>query len=238
MVSYIDCVYQIDQMLQLYRNFGNIQGPAPATEESIREIPQTKITQQHVDEELQCSVCFENFNLDEQVKKLPCNHMYHPQCIDQWLVHHNTCPICREPAAQDAQRSSNSRTSTRENSPTQENQSGGTTSNPTPRGTSLSFRIHRTPTRSSLSNNQQSPGNQAENSPSNQNTPTASSGGNQAESAPDNRNASPSNEQQTQPQQQANNNTNRIRDFFGTFMPFFGNVPRHQENEDDVDQLD
>jgi len=222
----------------LYRNFGNIQGPAPATEESIREIPQTKITQQHVDEELQCSVCFENFNLDEQVKKLPCNHMYHPQCIDQWLVHHNTCPICREPAAQDAQRSSNSRTSTRENSPTQENQSGGTTSNPTPRGTSLSFRIHRTPTRSSLSNNQQSPGNQAENSPSNQNTPTASSGGNQAESAPDNRNASPSNEQQTQPQQQANNNTNRIRDFFGTFMPFFGNVPRHQENEDDVDQLD
>ena len=48
MVSYIDCVYQIDQMLQLYRNFGNIQGPAPATEESIRGIPTTKITQQHV----------------------------------------------------------------------------------------------------------------------------------------------------------------------------------------------
>ena len=96
-------------------------------------------------------------------------------------------------------------------------------------------RIHAT-TQPSPSNDQQSPSNQAESSPSNQNAPAASSRGNQAASAPNNQNTSPSNGQP--PQQQANNNANRLRDFFGTFMPFFGNVPRNQEHEDDVDQLD
>jgi len=34
---------------------------------------------------LQCSVCWEDFRLDEPVRKLPCEHVYHENCIIPWL---------------------------------------------------------------------------------------------------------------------------------------------------------
>lgn len=30
-----------------------------------------------------------------EVKVLPCMHLYHVQCISEWEIKHNTCPICR-----------------------------------------------------------------------------------------------------------------------------------------------
>lgn len=34
---------------------------------------------------LQCSVCWEDFTIDEKVMKLACDHMYHRDCIIPWL---------------------------------------------------------------------------------------------------------------------------------------------------------
>jgi len=221
----------------LYRNFGNIQGPAPATEESIRGIPVIKVTQQHLDEELQCSVCFENFELDEDVKKLPCNHLYHPQCIDPWLVQHNTCPICRKPAGTDAPRSNRRN---RENPQNAQNQSSGTTSSsnqsaansassnqnpPNPSvGTSYSFRIV-TPSQSpapSNSSNIPSNSNSQRNIPGNSTTPSNSNIPSNGSSVGNSSPVDGSHSNQTAGTPTLSNN--RIRDFFGTFMPFFGNV--------------
>ena len=38
-----------------------------------------------IDKVLQCSVCMEDFTLGEIVRRLPCDHHYHDNCIVQWL---------------------------------------------------------------------------------------------------------------------------------------------------------
>lgn len=45
---------------------------------------------------LWCSICTEEFKTGEQVRLLPCNHRFHPGCVDPWLLNMNsTCPLCR-----------------------------------------------------------------------------------------------------------------------------------------------
>ncbi|XP_048733444.1 E3 ubiquitin-protein ligase RNF115-like [Ostrea edulis] len=70
-------------------------GPAPAEKTKIDSLPTVKISQIQVDNVLQCSICMEDFEIDEQVKKLPCEHHYHKPCIVTWLEMHGTCPVCR-----------------------------------------------------------------------------------------------------------------------------------------------
>lgn len=41
-----------------------------------------------------CSICTEDFKVGEDVRVLPCNHQYHPACIDPWLINiSGTCPL-------------------------------------------------------------------------------------------------------------------------------------------------
>ncbi|KAK7977565.1 ring finger domain protein [Apiospora saccharicola] len=48
------------------------------------------------DENLGCSICTEDFMVGEDVRVLPCNHQFHPGCVDPWLVNvSGTCPLCR-----------------------------------------------------------------------------------------------------------------------------------------------
>lgn len=48
------------------------------------------------DETLGCSICTDDFTVGEDVRVLPCNHKFHPPCIDPWLVNvSGTCPLCR-----------------------------------------------------------------------------------------------------------------------------------------------
>ncbi|KAH6664175.1 hypothetical protein B0J14DRAFT_706615 [Halenospora varia] len=46
--------------------------------------------------ELGCSICTEDFTTGADVRVLPCQHKYHPACIDPWLLNvSGTCPLCR-----------------------------------------------------------------------------------------------------------------------------------------------
>lgn len=81
-------------------------GPPPLTKEKISEIPVVTISQDQVDKSLQCSVCWENFKVDEPVRQLVCTHVYHEGCIIPWLELHGTCPVCRKPLSSEAEQSS------------------------------------------------------------------------------------------------------------------------------------
>lgn len=43
-----------------------------------------------------CGICTEDFSKGTKVRRLPCGHIFHPRCIDPWLVNFAaTCPLCR-----------------------------------------------------------------------------------------------------------------------------------------------
>ncbi len=45
---------------------------------------------------LGCSICTEDFQAGEDQRVLPCDHRFHPACIDPWLLNvSGTCPLCR-----------------------------------------------------------------------------------------------------------------------------------------------
>ena len=45
--------------------------------------------------ELKCHICNEDYNNNDICRKLnDCGHYYHSNCIDNWFVSNNNCPIC------------------------------------------------------------------------------------------------------------------------------------------------
>ncbi|KAF1859783.1 hypothetical protein Lal_00027965 [Lupinus albus] len=47
-----------------------------------------------------CAVCLENLIVGDKCRLLPiCNHSFHAQCVDTWLLKTPLCPICRSCAA-------------------------------------------------------------------------------------------------------------------------------------------
>lgn len=84
--------------------------PQP-TENKPDAVPDTVTTETHLgtsapnpeateatntDNGLACSVCTDDFVKGQDIRVLPCNHKFHPECIDPWLLNvSGTCPLCR-----------------------------------------------------------------------------------------------------------------------------------------------
>ncbi|KAM0888172.1 hypothetical protein ACQ4PT_028522 [Festuca glaucescens] len=46
--------------------------------------------------EAECSICISALVAGDKVKALPpCGHRFHPDCVDDWLRSHPSCPLCR-----------------------------------------------------------------------------------------------------------------------------------------------
>lgn len=43
-----------------------------------------------------CAVCLDNIGHNQTVIDLSCNHTFHEQCLVNWFLRHNTCPLCRQ----------------------------------------------------------------------------------------------------------------------------------------------
>jgi hypothetical protein len=45
-----------------------------------------------------CPICMDDFEQNEtQVRELPCHHVFHPECIDTFLLNHSSlCPMCKQ----------------------------------------------------------------------------------------------------------------------------------------------
>lgn len=86
----------LDAVISQLLNNLDSSGPPPMAKNDIQNLPSVGVTIDQVEKNLQCSVCMEDFKLEEQVKQVPCGHIYHRDCIVPWLEMHGSCPICRK----------------------------------------------------------------------------------------------------------------------------------------------
>lgn len=47
---------------------------------------------------MECSICYENLNLDNNYVVTKCSHKFHYECLNRWVKLNNgvTCPLCRQ----------------------------------------------------------------------------------------------------------------------------------------------
>ena len=73
-------------------------------ENVIRNLPKFKIDKKYLNnlekfgEEYakKCVICMENYKENDEVETLPCFHIFHKNCIEQWFNNNNNnCPICK-----------------------------------------------------------------------------------------------------------------------------------------------
>lgn len=74
-------------------------GNRPASKFAVDSLVEVvELKQKENCEGVLCAVCKEELNfwlLEQQLRKLPCSHFFHGDCILPWLRIRNTCPVCR-----------------------------------------------------------------------------------------------------------------------------------------------
>lgn len=55
-------------------------------------------------EQTECIVCLSDFQDGDRVRCLPCKHVFHTACIDEWLGRDAHCPLCRNGLQQGSRR--------------------------------------------------------------------------------------------------------------------------------------
>ncbi|GMH24003.1 hypothetical protein Nepgr_025846 [Nepenthes gracilis] len=91
---------EIESIFEEGLNTFNTEGVKGLACDLVERIPKIKITTNNnadsTGEKVSCSVCLQDFQIEEMVRCLPhCHHLFHLPCIDKWLLRHGSCPLCR-----------------------------------------------------------------------------------------------------------------------------------------------
>jgi len=43
-----------------------------------------------------CMICLNDFSIGDDCRRLPCRHVFHGPCVDEWLRRCTDCPICKD----------------------------------------------------------------------------------------------------------------------------------------------
>ncbi|GAM91619.1 hypothetical protein ANO11243_096710 [Dothideomycetidae sp. 11243] len=62
--------------------------------------PQTRATRLNHFEQPTCAICLDDFvPAESRVRQLPCDHIFHPDCVDVFLTQNSSlCPLCKKSA--------------------------------------------------------------------------------------------------------------------------------------------
>jgi hypothetical protein len=90
-------------MLRLGDRLGDVKSErwARVAREKINVLPTFQFCPKAVcdkdedDYEVKCLVCQFAYEKDDGLRRLPCSHCFHTECVDQWLMTKDFCPYCR-----------------------------------------------------------------------------------------------------------------------------------------------
>lgn len=73
---------QISQLLSW--KYKQVEGSfEPANSSSAKDNPE-------------CCICLAKYKEKEEIRQLPCSHIFHQKCVDQWLRIISCCPLCKQ----------------------------------------------------------------------------------------------------------------------------------------------
>lgn len=49
---------------------------------------------QDADNDDTCAVCLDQMDADAKTRRMPCQHVFHAKCIEDWVTKVNRCPVC------------------------------------------------------------------------------------------------------------------------------------------------
>ncbi|XP_039024795.1 E3 ubiquitin-protein ligase At1g63170-like isoform X2 [Hibiscus syriacus] len=103
------CVPLISSVLGYNMNMGSTD--RGASDDQISSLPSWKykaintnsdldhapdFTPRNAKEDPGCCICLAKYKDKEEVRQLPCSHMFHLKCVDQWLRIISCCPLCKQ----------------------------------------------------------------------------------------------------------------------------------------------
>ncbi|EXC17829.1 E3 ubiquitin-protein ligase RING1-like protein [Morus notabilis] len=71
-------------------------GWKPAAKSAVDELGKGMFTGSYDPaSKMMCSICMEEVKIGSHITRMPCSHMFHSDCIVEWLNKSHTCPLCR-----------------------------------------------------------------------------------------------------------------------------------------------
>ncbi|KAK3253302.1 hypothetical protein CYMTET_37444 [Cymbomonas tetramitiformis] len=95
----------LSELMDLVTRAQEQNGPPSASEAQIADLPTRSLSANEVTKGMEesemtdrstCAICLSQYEQNEEVKTLPCFHLYHAECIDPWLRHNGSCPFWEE----------------------------------------------------------------------------------------------------------------------------------------------
>ena len=73
-----------ERLLEWERARGAVRAPAALTREQLAALPSYRWSGGGQQQDASCSVCLTEYEQNERLRRLPCFHVFHQECIDDW----------------------------------------------------------------------------------------------------------------------------------------------------------
>ncbi|XP_016581466.2 E3 ubiquitin protein ligase RIE1 [Capsicum annuum] len=92
------CVPILSSLLGYNINMGSVD--RGASDEQLSGLLSWKYKEIGNEEEItssnECCICLAKYKDKEEIRQLPCTHIFHLKCVDQWLKIISCCPLCKQ----------------------------------------------------------------------------------------------------------------------------------------------